>query len=162
MNIRRTISWIAVAVGAGFATRRGENRLVDMMDEHDRADRARNRLRLRFDIAAKAQKDFHRRIDMLLPVIASRLSGNDGSMTMIAETMIGQFLASLREEQLSAILGALDTEQAGLAAEIYKLYGQKWRKDHGGGDEPEEPEATPEEHADAPAADARPSEGGSA
>lgn len=80
-------------------------------------------------------------------------------MTMIAETMIGQFLASIRKEQLSAILGALDTEQAGLAAEIYKLYGQKWRKDHGGGDEPE---ATPEEHADAPAADAPPSEGRSA
>lgn len=43
MNFPRSIAWLGLAVVAGFITRSGENRLADMADEHDKADRARDR-----------------------------------------------------------------------------------------------------------------------
>lgn len=109
----------------------------------------RDRLRIRLEMALKFQKEFQRRIEMLMPVIANRLMGGDSSMSVLGEAMIGQFLASLRSEQLPTIIAALDTEQAALAAEIYKVYGEKWRKDRGG--EPnEEASSSAEEKPPAP------------
>lgn len=97
--------------------------------------------------------DFVReKLDMLAPVVMSKMLGrgtSKGDGSMFGEDMLRGFLASLKPEQMNAIMGALNPEQVVTMAEIYQKYGER---------EMERQKAAEEREAKAAAQSAQPGE----
>jgi len=78
----------------------------------------------RLEQADKRQEFLREKLDMLAPVLMSKIvpGANKGAL---GEELIRQLLKSLSPEQMQAIVGALSPEQAAVINEVYVAYGER-------------------------------------
>jgi hypothetical protein len=78
----------------------------------------------RLEQADKRQEFLREKLDMLAPVLMSKIvpGANKGAL---GEELIRQLLKSLTPEQMQTIVGALSPEQAAVINEVYVAYGER-------------------------------------
>jgi hypothetical protein len=78
----------------------------------------------RLEQADKRQEFLREKLDMLAPVLMSKIvpGANKGAL---GEELIRQLLKSLSPEQMQTIVGALSPEQAAVINEVYVAYGER-------------------------------------
>jgi hypothetical protein len=65
------------------------------------------------------------KLDMLAPVIVSKMIGKGAGGAALGEELMRQFLKSLTPDQMTKIVGSLAPEQAAVINEIYLAYGER-------------------------------------
>ena len=65
------------------------------------------------------------KLDMLAPVLVSKMIGKGAGGAALGEELMRQFLKSLTPDQMSKIVGSLAPEQAAVINEIYLAYGER-------------------------------------
>ncbi len=65
------------------------------------------------------------KLDMLAPVLVSKMVGQGSGGAALGEELMRQFLKSLTPDQMSKIVGSLAPEQAAVINEIYLAYGER-------------------------------------
>ena len=65
------------------------------------------------------------KLDMLAPVLVSKMIGKGAGGAALGEELMRQFLKSLTPDQMTKIVGSLAPEQAAVINEIYLAYGER-------------------------------------
>jgi len=80
---------------------------------------------MRIQQADKRQDFLREKLDMLAPVIVSKVIPGAAKGGALGEELIRQFLKSLSPKQMEAIVGSLTPEQAAVINEVYVAYGER-------------------------------------
>jgi hypothetical protein len=80
---------------------------------------------MRMAQADKRQEFLREKLDMLAPVVLSKLAPGASKGVALGEELLRQFLKSLSPQQMDAIVGSLKPEQAAVINEIYLAYGER-------------------------------------
>ncbi|HEX7664376.1 MAG TPA: hypothetical protein VF407_07700 [Polyangiaceae bacterium] len=80
---------------------------------------------MRMQQADKRQEFLKEKLDMLAPVLMSKVMPGASKGAALGEELVRQFLKSLTPEQMGAILGALSPEQAAVINEVYVAYAER-------------------------------------
>jgi hypothetical protein len=73
----------------------------------------------------KRQEFLREKLDMIAPVVLSKLAPGAAKGAALGEELLRQFLKSLSPNQMDAIVGSLKPEQAAVINEIYLAYGER-------------------------------------
>lgn len=93
-------------------------RLASMQHERDLET-------LRVQQTEKRNDFLREKLDMIAPVLMSKIVPGASKGGALGEELIRQFLKSLTPEQMQGIVGALAPEQAAVINEIYVAYGER-------------------------------------
>ena len=80
---------------------------------------------LRLQQSDKRQEFLRDKLDMLTPVLMSKVMPGAAKGGALGEELIRQFLKSLSPKQMEAIVGSLSPEQAAVINEVYVAYGER-------------------------------------
>ena len=80
---------------------------------------------MRMQQADKRQEFLKDKLDMLAPVLMSKVMPGASRSGALGEELVRQFLKSLSPKQMEAIVGALSPEQAAVINEVYVAYGER-------------------------------------
>ena len=80
---------------------------------------------LRLQQSDKRQEFLRDKLDMLTPVLMSKVMPGVAKGGALGEELIRQFLKSLSPAQMEAIVGSLSPEQAAVINEVYVTYGER-------------------------------------
>jgi hypothetical protein len=80
---------------------------------------------LRMQQSDKRQEFLRDKLDMLTPVLMSKVMPGASKGAALGEAPIRQFLKSLSPKQMEAIVGSLSPEQAAVINEVYVAYGER-------------------------------------
>ena len=80
---------------------------------------------LRMQQSDKRQDFLRDKLDMLTPVLVSKVMPGAAKGGALGEELIRQFLKSLSPKQMEAIVGSLSPEQAAVINEVYVAYGDR-------------------------------------
>ena len=80
---------------------------------------------LRMKQSDKRQDFLRDKLDMLAPVLVSKVMPGAAKGGALGEELIRQFLKSLSPKQMESIVGALSPEQAAVINEVYVAYGER-------------------------------------
>ena len=80
---------------------------------------------MRIQQADKRQDFLKDKLDMLAPVLVSKVLPGAAKGGALGEELIRQFLKSLSPKQMEAIVGSLSPEQAAVINEVYVAYGER-------------------------------------
>jgi hypothetical protein len=80
---------------------------------------------MRIQQADKRQDFLREKLDMIAPVIISKVMPGASKGGALGEELVRQFLKSLSPAQMEAIVGSLKPEQAAVINEIYVAYGER-------------------------------------
>lgn len=135
-RIGRAAGWIVVTLGGAFMYGRSARKL-DRLDLKMRAEAAY------FEALAKMlqrRKVFHAKLEsqfeLVLPVLLARIMGTASPGTeVLGEALLGEFLESLTEEQITAIAKLLQDVQRVALFQLYDQYRKKWKQRRAGASE---------------------------
>ena len=80
---------------------------------------------LRLQQSDKRQEFLRDKLDMITPVLMSKVMPGVAKGGALGEELIRQFLKSLSPQQMEAIVGSLSPEQAAVINEVYVTYGER-------------------------------------
>ncbi|MGH7280622.1 MAG: hypothetical protein ACRELY_03795 [Polyangiaceae bacterium] len=80
---------------------------------------------MRMQQADRRQDFLKEKLDMLAPVLMSKVIPGAAKGGALGEELVRQFLKSLSAKQMEAIVGALSPEQAAVINEVYVAYGER-------------------------------------
>jgi hypothetical protein len=73
----------------------------------------------------KRQEFLREKLDMIAPVVLSKIAPGASKGAALGEELVRQFLKSLSPNQMDSIVGSLKPEQAAVINEIYLAYGER-------------------------------------
>lgn len=79
---------------------------------------------MRIQQSDKRQDFLKEKLDMLTPVLMSKVMPGSAKTGALGEELVRQFLKSLSPKQMESIVGALSPEQAAVINEVYVAYGE--------------------------------------
>ena len=97
-------------------------RVLTMYEELLSAKHERELEMLRATNSEKRKDHLLEKLDMLIPVAVAKVLPGGGKNAALGEELMRQLLKSLSREQLGALVGHLNPEQAALIHEIYVAY----------------------------------------
>jgi hypothetical protein len=100
-------------------------RVVELYERLTSLQHERDLEVLRIQQSEKRQDFLREKLDMLAPVLMSKIVPGASKGAALGEELVRQFLKSLRPEQMQAIVGALSPEQAAVINEVYVTYGER-------------------------------------
>jgi hypothetical protein len=120
---------MAVTLGTALMHARSARRLDELEMEMQAEVTYLEALQRRHERGKAFQAKLDKQFDLAIPALFARIMGTTAPGTeFLGESLLGQFLESLTEEQVTAIVKLLQDAQKLWLFQLYEMYRKRWKK----------------------------------